>query len=82
MKQRFENLGLVLSRDAQKKVGGGESCTFTWQDSHGAWHTEHGTCHTGRVDTPYGGPGTPSYCHTDSHQNPTPLSSNGGQSRC
>lgn len=86
MKQKFENLGLILNRDTQKKIQGGQNCSFVWQDGNGQWHTEHGQCSSTYVTyiTPLGVPFEESigYCHTANHQYPSALSSNGGVSRC
>jgi hypothetical protein len=75
----------VLSKEAQKKIVGGQACTYTWQDSNGNWHTEHGHCaHAIVVVSGYGGVlhGDVAYCHTPNHIAPTHLTSNGGRSRC
>jgi hypothetical protein len=71
----------VLNKEAQKKIAGGTGCSFTYQDSSGAWHTEHGSCATAQY-SPFGSTMHVPYCHTSSHTSPSNLSSNGGVSKC
>lgn len=83
--KKFEFLGKTLGKDKQKSITGGQSCTYTWQDSQGVWHTEHGTCsayYTGSGLGVLSGTDFVGYCHTASHTQPTSLTSNGGVSRC
>jgi hypothetical protein len=83
--EKFQNLGRNLTKDEQKSIQGAGACSYTWQDSHGVWHTEHGTCSVAYLGLgnfiPYEQQ-LVSYCHTASHTSPTALSSNGGRSRC
>jgi hypothetical protein len=74
----------VLSKDAQKKIKGGQSCSYTWQDSNGGWHTEQGHCSVGTtgIQGSWGQIHVAAYCHTAHHTSPSALSSNGGVSRC
>jgi hypothetical protein len=83
-----------LSRNEMKNVMGGTACSYTWQDSAGAWHTETGHCATTTTAHLTFGGGTAlntleylmgetiGFCSTPSHQNPTTLTSNGGVSKC
>lgn len=86
MIDNFSNLGTALSREDLRKLTGalapGDSCSFTWQDSGGAWHTETGTCKIAVSGSAGGSSTYTPYCNTASHTEPTPLSSNGGTSRC
>lgn len=90
--KKFESLGRSLSKNDQKQIRGGvaQSCTMTYQDSSGGWHTETGSCYTSITSYASGydalGPiytvvSTP-FCHTASFSGPVPLSSNDGVSRC
>jgi len=78
----------VLSKDSQKKIKGGQSCSYRWQDSNGGWHTEHGHCMHVTVVEKFGGidphfySHEVSFCDTAHHHAPTHLTSNGGKSRC
>lgn len=74
-----------LERHEMKNLKGGlydegGGCSMTYQNSGGQWVTESGGCDVSciglweQVCTPF--------CHTSTFTSPTPVSSNGGVSRC
>ena len=73
-----------LTRSQLKNIKGGvaQSCSVTYQDSKGAWHTENGTCSAALSLWPGGTWVSTPFCSTASFTSPTQLSSNGGTSRC
>ncbi len=97
--KKFDSLGRSLSKDDQKKVmgglpdggggggvspDGGASCSMTYQDSSGGWHTEYGSCAVYGLTSAqsFGGGSGIGYCGTQHFTGPVALSSNGGHSRC
>ena len=82
----------ILSKEAQKKIKGGKNCSYSWQDDSGKWHTEYGSCakdyesvshyESGSFGALFAIVTAPSYCHTQHHTHASPLTSNGGASRC
>ncbi|MBS1917692.1 MAG: hypothetical protein JST87_15585 [Bacteroidetes bacterium] len=85
------NAEQVLTREQLRNVlggddgSGGDSCSMTYQDPSGQWHTEQGTCSVATYNVGYGDSGYTQfvpYCSTSSFPNPTQLSSNGGVSKC
>ena len=77
MLQKTIQLGRQLTKKEMKIVKGGDSCTYSYQDGSGTWHTETGGC-----STYWNGSTSVGFCYTQSHQSPTPLTSNRGLSRC
>ncbi len=85
--KRIENLGRVLSKPEQKEIHGGNmaaptSCSMTWKDSGGVWHTEQGSCSEKTGPNGFGNTIHIPYCSTASFTGPVELSSNGGVSKC
>ncbi len=75
----------TMSKEDMKSVLGGtapQSCSMTYQDSGGVWHTETGTCNTESFVSVGYHVVTDHFCQTASFQHPVALSSNGGTSRC
>ncbi len=71
-----------------KKITGGvveessTSCSMTYQDSSGAWHTEKGSCSEYTGPDGFGNTVHIPYCSTASFSEPVKLTSNGGVSKC